>query len=61
MDNEPPTHRRWLPLTPEQRQLAADLAERAERIRARAEDGMSFREAIDLAAAQLGIDDRTGQ
>jgi hypothetical protein len=58
--NDAPTHRRWQALDDTQRALAAELAERAERILARSEDGLSFREAVDLAAQQLGLDLRRG-
>jgi DNA-binding MarR family transcriptional regulator len=42
-------------LTPEQQRLADRLQERAERLMADAEEGMSIREAVEFAAVQLGI------
>jgi hypothetical protein len=42
-------------LTPEQQLLAEALHARAESLRAGAEDGLSFREAVDLAAVQMGM------
>jgi hypothetical protein len=43
-------------LTPQQQVLAEDLHMRAAALRAAADDGMSIREAIDLAAVQLGLE-----
>lgn len=43
-------------LTPQQQRLADDLHLRAAALRAASEDGMSIREAVDLAAVQLGLD-----
>lgn len=43
-------------LTPEQLALAQDLHTRALALRATSEDGLSIREAVDLAAVQLGIE-----
>lgn len=42
-------------LTPEQQALAEDLHVRALALRAASEDGLSIREAVDLAAFQLGM------
>lgn len=42
-------------LTPEQQALADRLQERAQRLMADAEDGLSIREAVEFAAVQLGI------
>ena len=59
----PPTrpekpHRRTGPgcLTPEQLALADDLHTRALALRAASEDGISIREAVALAAIQLGLE-----
>jgi peptide deformylase len=52
---------RWARLDEQQRALAAELAERAARIHAQALEGMSWAQAVDLAAAQLGYDDRTAR
>ncbi|MFI1928311.1 hypothetical protein [Streptomyces sp. NPDC020377] len=59
----PPTrpekpHRRTGPgcLTPEQLALADDLHTRALALRAASEDGISIREAVALAAVQLGLE-----
>lgn len=43
-------------LTPEQQELAEDLHIRALAIRAASEEGLSIREAVALAAVQLGLD-----
>jgi hypothetical protein len=43
-------------LTPEQRQLAERLMERAFKIQEEAEDGLSVQEAVRLAAVQLGLE-----
>lgn len=53
-----PAHRRTgrHALTPEQLALAEDLHLRAAALRAASEDGLSIREAIDLAAIQLGLE-----
>jgi hypothetical protein len=53
-----PGHRRTGPgaLTPEQQELAEDLHVRALSLRAASEDGLSIREAVALAAVQLGIE-----
>ncbi len=51
-----PMPRRWLKLDQEQRAMAAELARRAERLRADSEDGISITEAVRLAALQLGFD-----
>lgn len=54
-----PSKRRSSPregLTPEQQALADALQVRAERIRSESEDGLSIREATNLAAIQLGYD-----
>ena len=54
-------------LTPEQQALADDIHARALAIRAASEDGLSIREAVALAAVQLGLEpphstpDRTGE
>jgi hypothetical protein len=50
-------HRRTGPggLTPEQLALADDLHTRALALRAASEEGLSIREAVDLAAVQLGM------
>jgi len=50
------TPRRWRTLDPEQRAMAAELARRAERLRAESEDGISITESVRLAAMQLGFD-----
>lgn len=56
-----PAHRqgtgpgRWN-LTPEQLDLADDLHVRALALRAASEDGLSIREAVALAAVQLGLE-----
>jgi hypothetical protein len=45
-------------MTPDQEQLAAELQARAERLRVGAADdgeGLSIREAVDLAAVQMGL------
>jgi hypothetical protein len=51
-------HRRTGPgaLTPEQLALADDLHTRALALRAASEEGLSIREAVDLAAVQLGLE-----
>ena len=43
-------------LTPEQQALAEDLHIRALAIRAASEEGLSIREAVALAAVQLGLE-----
>lgn len=43
-------------LTPEQQALAEDLLVRALALRAASDGELSIREAIDLAAAQLGLE-----
>ena len=43
-------------LTPEQLALADDLHTRALALRAASEDGISIREAVALAAVQLGLE-----
>lgn len=43
-------------LTPEQLALANDLHTRALALRAASEEGLSIREAVELAAVQLGLD-----
>jgi len=43
-------------LTPRQQALAEDLHMRAAALMAAAEDGISIREAIELAAVQLGLE-----
>lgn len=54
-------------LTPEQQALAEDLHVRALALRAASEDGLSIREAVALAAVQLGLEapqtitDETGE
>jgi hypothetical protein len=63
-DTEPDDH--WKPtrrprgraraLTPEQQVLAEDLHIRALAIRAASEEGLSIREAVALAAVQLGLE-----
>jgi hypothetical protein len=54
-----PAHRQaatpWA-LTPEQQALAEDLHVRALALRAASEDGLSIREAVALAAVQLGLE-----
>ena len=50
------TPRRWPKLDPEQRAVAAELARRAERLRANSEDGISITEAVELAAIQMGAE-----
>lgn len=49
--------RRAQPLTPEQQLLADELHTRAQQLRegAAADGGLSIREAIDLAAVQMGL------
>lgn len=42
-------------LTPEQQHLADELQRRAQRLRSISEDGLSIREAVELAAVQLGV------
>lgn len=42
-------------LTPEQQALAEDLHMRALALRAASEDGLSIREAVELAAVQLRL------
>jgi hypothetical protein len=51
-------HRRTGPggLTPEQLALADDLHTRALALRAASEEGLSIREAVHLAAVQLGLE-----
>ncbi|WP_159050057.1 hypothetical protein [Streptomyces sp. MMG1533] len=51
-------HRRTGPgcLTPEQLALADDLHTRALALRAASEEGLSIREAVALAAVQLGLE-----
>jgi hypothetical protein len=51
-----PVRRRWIGLTGDQRATAAELARRAERLRAESEDGISVTEAVRLAAIQLGFE-----
>lgn len=56
----PENRRRWATLTDEQRDLAAELMARAERLRDQANadpdsDGLSLREAMALAAVQMGL------
>lgn len=46
-------------LTPEQQALADDLHVRALALRAASEDGLSIREAVALAAVQLGLEGPT--
>ncbi|MGW3196274.1 hypothetical protein ACWDBD_17145 [Streptomyces sp. NPDC001118] len=59
-----PAHRqigsngRWT-LTPEQLALADDLHTRALALRAASEEGLSIREAVALAAVQLGLEPPT--
>ena len=48
--------RRWLKFSDDQRAVAAELARRAERLRAGSEDGISIREAVELAAIQMGAE-----
>lgn len=43
-------------LTPEQQALADDLHVRALALRTASEDGLSIREAVELAAHQLGLE-----
>lgn len=43
-------------LTPEQQALADDLHVRALALRAASEEGLSIREAVELAAVQLGLE-----
>lgn len=50
------TPRRWAKFTDGQRAAAAELARRAERLRANSEDGISVTEAVELAAIQMGIE-----
>jgi hypothetical protein len=49
-------HRRWLPLSEEQRAVAAELQRRAALLRDGSEDGLSVRDAVALAARQMGLD-----
>lgn len=52
-----PRNRKGRPLlTPEQQALADDLHVRALALRAASEDGLSIREAVALAAVQLGLE-----
>lgn len=56
----PDSRPRWGTLTDEQRDLAAELMARAERLRDHANadpdsDGLSLREAMALAAVQMGL------
>lgn len=52
-----PAHRRETGgLTPEQLALADDLHTRALALRAASEEGLSIREAVALAAVQLGLE-----
>jgi phage gp36-like protein len=60
-EQDPPTHRRWITLDQCQRALAQELTDLAEQIRERSEDGLGWAESVALAAAQLGLDDRTGR
>lgn len=61
-DTESPTpveRPRWAALTDEQRDLAAELVARAEKLRTEANadpdsDGLSIRDAMALAAVQMG-------
>lgn len=46
-------------LTPEQLELADDLHVRALALRAASEEGLSIREAVALAAVQLGLEPPT--
>ncbi|WP_406418345.1 hypothetical protein [Streptomyces sp. NBC_01614] len=58
-DHWGPTRRprgRLRDLTPEQLALADDLHTRALALRAASEDGLSIREAVHLAAVQLGLE-----
>lgn len=65
-NTEPHPDDRWGPtrrprgrnrdLTPEQLTLADDLHTRALALRAASEDGLTIREAVALAAVQLGIE-----
>ncbi|MDI5965789.1 hypothetical protein [Streptantibioticus silvisoli] len=43
-------------LTAEQQVLADELHARAEALRAGSEEGLSIREAVELAAVQLGLE-----
>jgi hypothetical protein len=61
VEDDPPTHRRWISLDQGQRALARELTDLAEQIRARSEFGLGWAEAVALAAAKLGLDDRTGR
>jgi len=51
-----PHRRKTGGLTPEQLALADDLHTRALALRAASEDGLSIREAVALAAIQLGLE-----
>ena len=42
-------------LTPEEQHLAEQIHRRAERLRAGSEDGLSIRQAVELAAIQMGV------
>lgn len=42
-------------LTPEEQHLAEQIHRRAERLRAGSEDGLSIRQAVELAAVQMGV------
>jgi hypothetical protein len=48
-------------LTDAQRELAERLQERAEALRAACDDGLGVREAVDLAAVQLGLQPPTAR
>ncbi|MFH9072712.1 hypothetical protein [Streptomyces alboflavus] len=61
-DHWGPTRRprgRTRALTPEQLALADDLHTRALALRVASEDGLSIREAVNLAAVQLGMEPPT--
>lgn len=56
MRPDPYTPTRTRPaLTPEQQDIAQRLQERAARLMADADEGMSIRDAVEFAAVQLGI------
>lgn len=48
--NDDAVRRRWQPLTEEQRALADELVERAQRLRDAADGELGVRESIELAA-----------
>ncbi|MFJ9037926.1 hypothetical protein ACIRF8_15200 [Streptomyces sp. NPDC102406] len=52
----PTRRRRVRDLTPAQLALADDLHTRALALRAASEDGLSIRDAVNLAAVQLGLE-----